>query len=98
VGGLKLNERLIALIVTWMLTPRGRNHSVLSEEDLVYMYCIMNKVKINWIHIIKEHMQKSMRLSDKQPTVSTIQPVVFPFAWKNAFFLLKLIDQALGRN
>jgi len=23
VGGLKLNERLIALIVTWMLTPRG---------------------------------------------------------------------------
>jgi len=24
----------------------------------------MNKVKINWIHIIKEHMQKSIRLSD----------------------------------
>jgi len=24
----------------------------------------MSKVKINWIHIIKEHMQKSMRLSD----------------------------------
>jgi len=24
----------------------------------------MNKVKINWIHITKEHMQKSMRLSD----------------------------------
>jgi len=24
----------------------------------------MNKVKINWIHIIKEHMLKSMRLSD----------------------------------
>jgi len=64
VGGLKLNERLIALIVTWMLTPRGSNHFVLTEEDLVYMYCIMNKVKINWIHIIKEHMQKSMRLSD----------------------------------
>ena len=64
VGGLKLNERLIALIVTWMLKPRGNNHFVLVEEDLFYMYCIMNKVKINWIHIIKEHMQKSMRLSD----------------------------------
>jgi len=24
----------------------------------------MKKIKINWIHIIKEHMQKSMRLSD----------------------------------
>jgi len=64
VGGLKLNERLLALIVTWILTPRGTNLSVLTEEDLVYIYCIMNKVKINWIHIIKDHMQKSMRLSD----------------------------------
>jgi len=24
----------------------------------------MNKVKINWIHTIKEHMQKSIRLCD----------------------------------
>jgi len=64
VGGLKLNERLLALIVTWILTPRVNNHSVLIEEDLVYMYCVMSKGKINWIHIIKEHMQKSMRLSD----------------------------------
>jgi len=64
VGGLKLNERLLALFVTWILTPRGSNIYVLTEEDLVYIYCIMNKVKINWIHIIKEHMQKSMRLSD----------------------------------
>jgi len=70
VGGLKLNERLLALIVTWILTPKGSNHFVLTEEDLVYIYCIMSKhakiyeVKINWIHIMKEHMQKSMRLSD----------------------------------
>ena len=64
VGGLKLNERLLALIVTWILTPTGSNQFVLTEEDLVYIYCIVNKVKINWIHIIKEHMQKSMRLSN----------------------------------
>jgi len=64
VGGLKLNERLLVLFVTWILTPKGSNHSILTEEDLVYIYCIMSKVKINWIHIIKEHMQKSMRLSD----------------------------------
>jgi len=64
VGGLKLDERVLALIVTWILTPRESNHSVLAEEDLVYIYCIMKKIKINWIHIIKEHMQKSMRLSD----------------------------------
>ena len=64
VGGLKLDERLLALIVTWILTPRGSKHSVLTEEDLVYIFCITKKVKINWIHIIKEHMQKAMRLGD----------------------------------
>ena len=64
VGGLKLDERVLALIVIWILTPRGSNHSILTEEDLAYIYYIMKKIKINWIHIIKEHMQKSMRLSD----------------------------------
>ena len=64
VGGLKLDERLVAFIVSWILTPRGSNHSTLSEEDLLLIYCIKNKVKINWIHTIKEHMQKSMRLCD----------------------------------
>jgi len=47
VGGLKLNERLLALIVTWILTPKGSNHFVLTEEDPVCIYCIMRKVKIN---------------------------------------------------
>ena len=37
---------------------------MLTEEDLVYIFCIMKKIRINWIHIIKEHMQKAMRLSD----------------------------------
>ena len=63
-GGLKLDERLVAFIVSWILTLRGSNHSTLSEEDLLMIYCIMNKVKINWIHTIKEHMQKAMRLCD----------------------------------
>ena len=67
-----MNERLLALIVTWILTPRGSTHFVLTEEDLVYIYCIMRKVKINWIHIIKEHMQKSRRLSDYHYPYATL--------------------------
>jgi len=62
VGGLKLDERLIAFIVSWIITPRGSNHFTLPEEDLLLIYCIMKKVKINWFHTIKEHMQKSIRL------------------------------------
>ena len=64
IGGLKLDERLIAFIVFWIVTPKGSNHSTLSEEDLLLIYCIMNKVKLNWIHIFKDHMQKVTRLSD----------------------------------
>ena len=63
-GGLKLDERLIAFIVSWIITPKGSNHSTLSEEDLLLIYFIMNKVRLNWIHIIKDHMQKAIRLSD----------------------------------
>jgi len=49
VGGLKLDERLLALIGTWILTPRASNHSVLIEEDLVYMQKSTCKRKI-WHH------------------------------------------------
>jgi len=58
-----MNERLIAFIISWILTPRGKNHSMLTKEYLVLIYYITNKVKVNWIHIINEHMQKSIRLS-----------------------------------
>jgi len=64
VRGLKLGERLIAFIVSWIVTPKGSNHSTLSKEDLLLIYCIKDKVKLNWIHIIKDHMQKAIRLSD----------------------------------
>jgi len=47
-----------------MLTPRGSNHSVLTEEDFALIYRIMKKSKANWIHIFKELMKKSMRLID----------------------------------
>jgi len=56
--------RIIAFTVTWMLTPRVSNHVVLIEEDLVLIYYIMKNIKVNWIHVFKEHMKKSIRLSD----------------------------------
>jgi len=44
---MRFYKRLTAFIISWMLTPRGNNHSTLSEEDLVLIYCIMHKVKLN---------------------------------------------------
>jgi len=64
VGGLTLNSRLIVFFIVWILTPRGHNHAVLHEEDLIHMYCIINCVEVNWEFVIGEKMEKSRRLAD----------------------------------
>jgi len=64
VEGLSLIPRLIAFIVVWIITPRGHNHAVLYEEDLILMYCIINRIKVNWPYVIAEEMEKAKRLPD----------------------------------
>jgi len=56
VGGLTVTPRIIAYIVIWLLTPHGFNHVVLTEDDLILMYCLVNKIKVNWVSIIKEQL------------------------------------------
>jgi len=58
VGGLAATPRILAYIVIWVLTPRGLNHATLTEEDLILMYCLMNKIKVNWVNLIREHLCK----------------------------------------
>jgi len=77
-GSLTLIPRLLAHIIAWQLTPRGSNHVVLHQEDLILLYCIMNQLKVNWVSTMVEHMLKSTRLPDYR----------FPFA----IFVSKLID------
>ena len=78
VGNLTLIPRLLAHIIAWQLTPRGMNHVVLHEEDLILLYCIMNQFKVNWVSTMVEHMLKSSRLPDYR----------FPYP----IFVSKLID------
>jgi len=56
VGGLSIIPRLVAYIVICLLTPRGFNHVVLTEDDLILMYCLINKIKVNWISVIKKQL------------------------------------------
>jgi len=56
VGGLSIIPRLLSYIVIWILTPRGFNHVVLTEDDLILMYCLVNKIKVNWVSVIKEQL------------------------------------------
>ena len=61
VGGLVVTPRILAFIVIWLLTPRGFNHVVLTEEDLMLMYCLLGKIKVKWVSVIKKHIIKIRR-------------------------------------
>jgi len=47
VGGLKVDARLLVMIITKIIVPCGSNHSTLNEGDLILMYCIQTMCK--WI-------------------------------------------------
>ena len=61
VGGLSIIPRLLSYIVIWILTPRGFNHAVLTEDDLILMYSLVNKIKVNWVSVIKEQLVRIMK-------------------------------------
>jgi len=64
VGGLKVDQRLLGMIVTKILVPHGRNHSTLNEGDLILMYCIQHNIQVDWIYMFRDHMLKTKRLTD----------------------------------
>jgi len=64
VGRLHVEERLLAMVVTKMIMPRGSNNSTFNEGDLVMMYCIQNGVVVDWAYTICDHMLKAKRLTD----------------------------------
>ena len=58
VGGFAATPRILAYIVIWVLTSRSFNHATLIEDDLILTYCLMNKIKVNWVNVIHEHLFK----------------------------------------
>ena len=55
-GDLSIIPRLLSYIVIWILTPKGFNHAVLTKDDMILMYCLVNKIKVNWVSVIKEQL------------------------------------------
>jgi len=55
---LEKNPCIFSFIMVWQLAPRGHNHAMLIVEDLILMYCIMNRIKVNRIYVMKDHMNK----------------------------------------
>jgi len=79
-GRLRVEERLLAMVVTKIIMPRGSNHATLNEGDLVVVYCIENGVMVDWTYTICDHMIKAKRLTDfKLPYVVLISKFIKHF-------------------
>ena len=63
-GGLSIIPILLSYIVIWILTPRGFNHVVLNEDYLILMYYLVNKIKVNWVSVIKEQLVRIRKKSE----------------------------------
>jgi len=72
VGGLKVDQRLLDMIVIKIIVPRGRTHSTLNEGDLILMYCIQNNIQVDWIYVIHDHMLKAKRLTNFRLLIEAI--------------------------
>lgn len=81
VGGLKVHERLLAMLVNKIVVPRGSSHSTLNEGDLILMYCIQHNIQVDWIFVMRDHMLKAIRLSDfRLPYVTLVSRFIDYFS------------------
>jgi len=77
VGGLATIPRILTYIVIWILTPRDINHATLTEEDLILMYCITSKIRVNWIQVICDHLFKvGKKLEYRIPYVTMLSKFI----------------------
>jgi len=80
VGRLRVEERLLTMVVTEIIMLRGSNHATLNEGDLVVMYCIQNGMMVDWTYTIRDHMMKAKMLTDfKLPYVVLISKFIEHF-------------------
>jgi len=80
VGRFRVEERLLAMVVTKIIMPRGSNHATLNKGDLVVMYCMQNVVMVDWTYTIRDHMMKAKRPKDfKLPYVVLISKFIEHF-------------------
>jgi len=87
VGKLAITPRILELLIVWIITPRDSNHATLIEEDLMLLYCLMNRIKVNWVFTMMDHMSKAKKLNNyKLPYAILISRML-------EFFEVDLIDE-----
>lgn len=58
---LRKDERVCASAITWILLPRGEDHTQLTTEDVYLLQALRAKIQTNWTSVIRNHMIKVTR-------------------------------------
>ncbi|MED6212948.1 hypothetical protein PIB30_088388 [Stylosanthes scabra] len=56
VSAMKTDHRLLQYMLSYIWLPRRGNHGVLTEEDLIILWAIVQKVTLNWPYLIAQHL------------------------------------------
>lgn len=46
-GGVKVDDKILTFIIAWHLKPRGSNHDLLNEGNLIFLYALKRKIREN---------------------------------------------------
>ncbi|MED6221843.1 hypothetical protein PIB30_058564 [Stylosanthes scabra] len=56
VSEMRMDHRLLQYILSYIWLPRRGNHGLLTEEDLVILWAMVKKIKLNWPYLIAQHL------------------------------------------
>ena len=64
VGGLTAEDSMLVYLITYILTPRSRNHAQVTDDDLQIVYGLKLGIKIKWVLLIEDIKLKTCPLVD----------------------------------
>ncbi|MED6163776.1 hypothetical protein PIB30_083316 [Stylosanthes scabra] len=56
VSMMRTGHRLLQYMLSYIWFPRRGNHGVLTEEDLIILWAMVERVKLNWSYLIARHL------------------------------------------
>ncbi|MED6164503.1 hypothetical protein PIB30_090766 [Stylosanthes scabra] len=56
VSAMRTDHRLLQCMLSYIWLPRRGNHGVLTKEDLVILWAMVKKIKLNWPYHIAQHL------------------------------------------
>src|SRR3954471_22253305 len=75
-SSLSVSDRMLHLIIAYVLFPKNSNHSRINEFELMVLVALTRSIDVNWSLSIMYHMQFMASLSGGLPYARAISHIV----------------------